>query len=128
MARKNSTAVATAPVAAPAEINKAQAVRDYHAANPTATPADISKALAANGIEVSSGRVSNLLRKASAGPKLNVDQLKAAAAFVKEADSEMDDIIDAVKSVGKFVSDMGSVEAALAALETYKAVAASMGK
>ena len=116
-AKKNAAQTATTTTKA----NKAQAVRDYIGANPTAKPAEISKALKDQGVEVSAGRVSSLIQRAK--PRINVEQIKAAGAFVKSHGGKLSEARKAIEQVGSFVESSGSAAAALAALDAYQAVA-----
>lgn len=100
-----------------------QKIRDYAAAHPEARPTDVAKALTEQGVKCNSARVSSVLRQAT--PKVDVESIKLAGAFVKEFEN-VEDAKNAIGSVGKFIDAAGSSTKALAALEAYEAVAAAM--
>jgi hypothetical protein len=128
MAKKNTTS--QAPVVAANTTtngaNKADAIRQYHAANPTAKPTEIAKALSAQGIEVNASRVSTVLNGGKRRGGVQVETVKAAAAFVKAYGGKLESAVDAIKAVGSFVETCGSADDALAALEAYKELAAAV--
>ena len=81
------------------------------------------KALAAQGVEVTAGRVSAVLRSGNGGQKVDVEQIKRAAEFVKGYKGKVEDAVAAINAVGRFVDDCGSAEKAVKAIEAFRAVA-----
>jgi hypothetical protein len=122
MAKKSTTTAQATTATATGDPNKAQAIRDYHAGHPNAKPADVVKALAAQGVEVTAGRVSAVLR-GNGGQKVDVEQIKRAAEFVKGYKGKVEDAVAAINAVGRFVDDCGSAEKAVKAIEAFRAVA-----
>ena len=121
MAKKTATAPAPA---APETKSKARIIKEYHKAHPEAKPAEIAKALDAQGVKVSSGRVSNVLARSK--PRIDVEQIKSAGRFLKSYKGKVEDAAAAIASVGDYIESCGSPLAALAALEAYQAVAEAL--
>lgn len=126
MAKKNESTTNTTTTVVAEPNNKAKAIRDYKAANPAAGPSEIAKALTAQGVEVNASRVSTVLKGGSGGSKVDVEQIKKAAEFLKGFGGKADDAKKAIMSVGGFVSECGSPEKAVAALDAYAALALAL--
>ncbi len=121
MAKKSGSTATTNGTA-----NKAQAIRDYAAANPTAKPSEISKALKSQGIDVEPGRVSGVLNAKGRGRGVSVDAIKLVSAFVKQFNGKLADAEQAIQKVGKFVEECGGADDALAALASFKELSAAL--
>lgn len=102
---------------------KADAIRNWFKENPDGTATQCEKALKEQGIEVSSGHCQQVKNKSKAGTKVDVNQIKLAAAFVKENDGNIESAIAAIDQVGEFIKQCGTPEKAKSALEAYQSVA-----
>lgn len=129
MAKKATTPRTNNTTAAPADINKADAIRKYHAENPEAGPSAIAEALNAQGITVTASRVSTVLRggKKSRKGGLDVDRLKIAADFAKSYEGSAEEAKAAIEKLAKFIDECGGASNALEALDAYQAVADAIG-
>jgi len=83
------------------EVSKADAIRNYAKNHPEAGPQAIAAALKKDGIEVTAGRCSGVLRTGS--PKVDVDQIKAASTFCKGFNGKIEEALAAIDQVGSFV-------------------------
>ncbi len=109
------------------DINKAEAIRNYHAEHTDAGPSEIAKALGDQGIEVTASRVSTVLRGPRKSGGLDVDRLKIAADFAKSYDGSAADAKEAIEKLGSFIEQCGGTKKALEALDAYQAVAEAIG-
>lgn len=118
------TLVAAAP-------SKSDLIRDYHAKNPNAGPSEIAKALSTDTNKFSAALVGQVINgranngKASKGG-LNVEMIKAASAFVKSYEGNIEDAAAAIESVGQFIDACGGSQEALQALTTFKDLTAAI--
>lgn len=125
MAKKNTPAVV-----AQSEVNRSEVIRKYKADHPNAGPSEIAKALAGEGLDVSSSLVSSVLntgRRNGRSSGLSVETIKLAAEFVKAHKGKLEDAEASIKSVGTFIDSCGGADSALAALQSYRAVAEVIG-
>ncbi len=125
MAKKNTPAAV-----AQTEVNRSEAIRKYKSDHPQAGPSEIAKALAGEGLDVSSSLVSSVLntgRRNGRSGGLSVETIKLAAEFVKAHKGKLEDAEASIKSVGAYIDSCGGAEAALAALQSYRAVAEVIG-
>lgn len=106
------------------ENSKAKAIRAYKAGHPDAGPKEIAEALGKDGVEVTAGRVSAVLRSGTASSKVDVDTIKRAAEFLRTFNGKVEEAVKAIDSVGQYVVACGGAEKAKAAIEAYQAVAA----
>lgn len=126
MAKKATTRRSTT-TATSADINKAEAIRSYHAEHTDAGPSEIAKALGDQGIEVTASRVSTVLRGPRKSGGLDVDRLKVAADFAKAYDGSAAEAKEAIEKLGSFIEQCGGTKKALEALDAYQAVAEAIG-
>jgi hypothetical protein len=117
MARKQSSTQTPATET----VSKAEAVRRYHAEHPDEGPRAISEGLKKQGIDVTPGRVSGVLRQGSGG-RVDVETIKAAGAFVAGFDGSIDEAVASISTVGEFVEKCGGAQKAKTALEAFKGV------
>jgi hypothetical protein len=104
-------------------------IRQYHAANPTVGPSAIAKALSTDQLKFSAALVGQVLNGRANKEKktgLDVNMIKAAAAFVKSYEGNMEEAEEAIRAVGKFVEDCNGVESALEALTTFKDISSAI--
>ena len=104
-------------------VSKAEAIRQYKAAHPEAKAKEIAAALTEQGVEVTAGRVSSVLRGGTSRNKVDVETIRKASVFVQQYPGKLDEAVSAIEAVGQFIAECGGAEKAKAALEAYKAVA-----
>jgi len=107
-------------------VSKAEAIRQYKAEHPDLGPKEIAAALTKQGVEVTAGRVSAVLRSGTSRNRVDVDTIRRAAEFVTNYKGSIQDALKAIATVGQFVEQCGGADKAKAALEAYEAVAAAV--
>lgn len=114
---------APATTTTPATVSKADAIRAYYKEHPELGPKDIAAALVKQGVDVTAGSVSGVLRTGMSR-KVDVDTIKRAAEFVGQYEGKLADAVKAIDAVGGFIESCGNAEKAKAALEAYETVVA----
>ena len=109
------------------EVSKAEAIRQYKAAHPEAKAKEIAAALTQQGVEVTAGRVSSVLRGPSGRNKVDVETIRKASVFVQQYPGKLDEAVSAIEAVGQFIAECGGAEKAKAALEAFRAVSEAVG-
>lgn len=117
------------------KVNKSQIIRDYHSANPDAGPTAIVRGLADQGYDVSVALVSQALRNLSNEPKkrgrppksgkvsaASVSSKALVSSKVPETSS-----LDHLLLAAEYCNKVGSVDAAIEALQALKKIAAKIG-
>jgi hypothetical protein len=111
------------------KVNKSQVIRDYHSANPSAGPTAIVRGLADQGYDVSVALVSQAIRNLSNEPKKRGRPPKSgkASAAVVSAKAPESSPIDHLLLAAEYCNKVGSVDAAIEALQALKKIAAKIG-
>jgi hypothetical protein len=65
--------------------------------------------------------------RSGSGNKVDIEQIKKAAALVRAYKGKAGDAVAAVQQVGRLVEDCGGVEKAVKAVEAYQELAKSLG-
>ncbi|MCU0719887.1 MAG: hypothetical protein MUC83_09300 [Pirellula sp.] len=111
------------------KVNKSQIIRDYFSANPSAGPTAIVRGLADQGYDVSVALVSQALRNVTSEPKKRGRPPKAgkASPAVVASKAPESSSVDHLLLAAEYCNKVGSVDAAIDALQALKKIAAKIG-